>query len=96
MCWLQAESRSALADVAVTLVPESFKAPVHAIAIIGTIGGIALVNGRRHHARHALGPMQDHAETHPLAIFVIVGLAAFIARISSNRLRPTDRVWDAP
>jgi APA family basic amino acid/polyamine antiporter len=67
---------AALADVGVTLVPESFKAAVHAIVIIGTIGGIALVNVGGITRGMRLVNATTTLKLIPLAIFVIVGLSA--------------------
>jgi len=79
---------AALADVAVTLVPESFKAPVHAIAIIGTIGGIALVNVGGITRGMRLVNATTTLKLIPLAIFVIVGLAAIHSENFQQSIAP--------
>jgi len=67
---------AALADVGATLLPQPLKAPAHALIIVGTIGGIALVNV----GGVARGIRLINATTMlklvPLAIFVIAGASA--------------------
>ncbi len=67
---------AALADVAVSLLPAAWMAPVHAVVIVGVIGGIAFVNtgGAARGARLVEGTTV--LKLIPLAIFVIVGGAA--------------------
>ena len=64
---------AALADLGASLLPEPFKAPAHALIIVGIIGGIALVNV----AGVARGIRLVNATTMlkiaPLLIFVLVG-----------------------
>jgi amino acid transporter len=64
---------AALADLGASLLPEPFKAPAHALIIVGIIGGIALVNI----AGVARGIRLVNATTMlkiaPLLIFVLVG-----------------------
>jgi basic amino acid/polyamine antiporter, APA family len=67
---------AALANVAVSVVPPRFAAPVHAVVIVGVIGGIALVNigGVARGAR--LVNASTMVKLIPLAIFVIAGAGA--------------------
>lgn len=67
---------AALADVAVSVVPPRFVVPVHAVVIIGVIGGIALVNtgGVARGAR--LVDAATALKLIPIAIFVIAGIGA--------------------
>jgi amino acid transporter len=70
---------AALADVGVSVLPESFKAPAHALIIAGSIGGIAWVNigGVARGAR--LVNATTVLKLLPLAIFVIGGATAIHA-----------------
>lgn len=74
---------AALADVAVSLLPQPFKAPTHALVIIGVIGGIAAVNvgGVARGVRLVSGATV--LKLIPLAIFIIVG--AFAMHVSNFR-----------
>jgi len=67
---------AALADVAVSLFPRQFVAPVRVTVIIGVIGGIALVNlgGVAHGAR--LVNTAAGLKLIPIAIFVVAGAGA--------------------
>ena len=67
---------AALADVAVSLFPRQFVAPVRVAVIIGVIGGIALVNlgGVAHGAR--LVNTAAGLKLIPIAIFVVAGVGA--------------------
>ncbi len=67
---------AALADVAVSLLPPPFKAPVHAAVIVGVIGGVALVNigGVARGAR--LIDWATMVKLIPLLIFLAVGFKA--------------------
>lgn len=64
---------AALADVAVSLLPQSFKGPVHAAVIIVLFGGIALINigGVARGAR--LVNVATIAKLVPLVIFIVAG-----------------------
>jgi amino acid transporter len=67
---------AALADVAVSLIPQPYKSPAHAAVIIGVIGSVTLINlgGVARGAR-----LVDWATTVkmiPLIIFLIVGVGA--------------------
>jgi len=67
---------AALADVGVSVLPPSFKGPVHAAIIVGVVGGIALVNigGARRGARFVNAATL--LKLVPLAIFLVVGAGA--------------------
>jgi basic amino acid/polyamine antiporter, APA family len=67
---------AALGDLAGTLFPPSFRSTVHAVVIVGVIGGMALVNlgGVARGAR--LVSAATVLKLIPLAIFVIAGLGA--------------------
>ncbi|HEX2789383.1 MAG TPA: APC family permease [Steroidobacteraceae bacterium] len=77
---------TALADVAVNVLPPRFMAPVHAAVIIGVVGAIALVNigGVARGAR--LISAATVLKLIPLAIFVIAGAGAIH---SANFVRTT-------
>lgn len=66
----------ALADVAASLFPASWMAPVHAVVIVAVIGGIALVNvgGAARGARLSEGTIV--LKLLPLAIFIVAGAGA--------------------
>jgi basic amino acid/polyamine antiporter, APA family len=67
---------AALADAAVNLLPPVFKAPAHAVVIVGVIGGVALVNmgGVARGAR--LIDFATAVKLVPLLIFLAAGLGA--------------------
>jgi APA family basic amino acid/polyamine antiporter len=67
---------AALADLAVSLLPPQFVAPVRVTVIIGVIGGITLVNlgGVAHGAR--LVKAAAGLKLIPIAIFVVAGVGA--------------------
>ncbi len=67
---------AALAEAAVSLLPPVFKAPVHAVVIVGVIGGVALVNlgGVARGAR--LIDWATAVKLIPLLIFLVAGLGA--------------------
>ena len=67
---------AALADIAASLLPPAFKAPVHAGVIVGVIGGVTLVNlgGVRRGAR--LVDWVTGVKLIPLAIFLVAGVGA--------------------
>ena len=67
---------AALADVAVSLLPPVFKAPAHAVVIVGVIGGAALINmgGVSRGAR--LVDLATAVKLIPLLIFLIAGITA--------------------
>jgi amino acid transporter len=70
---------AALADVGVSVVPDPFKTPAHALIVAGSIGGIAWVNigGVAHGTR--LVNATTVLKLLPLAIFVIGGVTAIHA-----------------
>jgi basic amino acid/polyamine antiporter, APA family len=80
---------AALADVATTLIPPAVKAPLHAIVIVGVIGGIALVNvaGVAHGARFVYGAtlLKLVAPT----MFIVVGAHAVHAGSFAQTTEPT-------
>jgi amino acid transporter len=65
---------AALAEAAVSLLPPVFKAPVHAVVIVGVIGGVALVNlgGVARGAR--LIDWATAVKLIPLLIFLVAGV----------------------
>jgi amino acid transporter len=67
---------AALAEAAVSLLPPVFKAPVHAVVIVGVIGGVALVNlgGVARGAR--LIDWATAVKLIPLLIFLVAGVGA--------------------
>jgi amino acid transporter len=67
---------AALADAAVSLLPPVFKAPAHAMVIVGVIGGIALVNlgGVARGAR--LVDWATVVKLIPLLFFLVAGMGA--------------------
>ena len=67
---------AALAEVAMSLLPPVFKAPAHAVVIVGVIGGVTLVNlgGVARGAR--LVDWATAVKLIPLAIFLVAGVAA--------------------
>jgi APA family basic amino acid/polyamine antiporter len=67
---------AALAEAAMSLVPPTFKAPVHAVVIVGVIGGVALVNlgGVARGAR--LVDWATAIKLIPLLIFLVAGVGA--------------------
>jgi amino acid transporter len=67
---------AALADVAGSLLPPVLKAPVHAVVIVGVIGGVALINmgGVSRGAR--LVGLATAMKLIPLLIFLVAGMAA--------------------
>ena len=67
---------AALADIAASLLPPAFKAPVHAGVIVGVIGGVTLVNlgGVARGAR--LVDWVTGVKLIPLAIFLVAGVGA--------------------
>jgi APA family basic amino acid/polyamine antiporter len=67
---------AALAEVAVSVMPPAFKAPVHAVVIVGVIGGVALVNlgGVARGAR--LVDWATAVKLIPLVIFLVAGVGA--------------------
>jgi len=67
---------AALADVGVTLLPQPFKAPAHALIIVGTIAGIACVNIGGVTRGVRLVNATTMLKLAPLLIFVIVGASA--------------------
>ena len=67
---------AALADVAVHLLPESLKAPVHVLVIVVVITGIAWVNLGGVARGMRLVSAATLLKLFPLAIFVVVGAAA--------------------
>lgn len=67
---------AALADAMVTLLPQSMKAPAHAVIIIGTIGGIAIVNVGGVTRAMRLISATTLLKLIPLVVFVIAGLGA--------------------
>ena len=67
---------AALADAAVSLSPQGFKAPVHAAVIVGVIGGFALVNlGGVARGARLIG-FATVAKLIPLLIFLVAGMGA--------------------
>jgi amino acid transporter len=67
---------AALADVGVSVLPQRFAAPAHALIIIGTIGGIAWLNVGGVTRGMRLISAMTLLKLLPLAIFIIVGLGA--------------------
>jgi amino acid transporter len=67
---------AALADVAVSLLPAAWKAPVHALVIVVVIGGIAWVNVGGVVRGMRLVSAATMVKLIPLAIFVVVGATA--------------------
>jgi len=67
---------AALAEAAVSLLPPVFRAPVHAVVIVGVIGGVALVNlgGVARGAR--LIDWATAVKLIPLLIFLVAGVGA--------------------
>jgi APA family basic amino acid/polyamine antiporter len=67
---------AALADTMVSLLPPAFKAPAHAVVIVGVIGGVALVNmgGVARGAR--LVDWATAVKLIPLLIFLVAGVGA--------------------
>ena len=67
---------AALAEAAVSLLPPVFKAPAHAVVIVGVIGGVALVNlgGVARGAR--LIDWATAVKLIPLLIFLVAGVGA--------------------
>jgi APA family basic amino acid/polyamine antiporter len=67
---------AALADATGTVVPEHFRAAAHALAIVGTIGGIAFVNvGGVNRGMRLVGAMTV-LKLLPLGIFLVAGALA--------------------
>jgi len=80
---------AALAEVAVSVMPPAFKAPVHAVVIVGVIGGVALVNlgGVARGAR--LVDWATAVKLIPLVIFLVAGVGAihranFVQAVAPN------------
>jgi APA family basic amino acid/polyamine antiporter len=67
---------AALADVGVSLLPQSFKVPAHAAVILGVIGCIALVNIGGVTRGVRLVNLATALKLIPLAIFIIAGAGA--------------------
>ncbi len=78
---------AALADVLATLVPTALRAAVHAAAIVGVIGGIALVNVRGVGVAARLVYGATVLKLIPLLVFVIAGASAIHP---SNFALPTE------
>lgn len=69
---------AALADVVSTLLPQSLRAIVHALTVIGVIGTIAVVNVRGVAGGARLIGATTALKLVPLVIFVVAGLGAAI------------------
>jgi amino acid transporter len=67
---------AALADVVVQLLPRSYAAPAHALIVVGTIGGIALVNMSGVDRGMRLVNATTLVKLLPLAVFLLVGAFA--------------------
>ena len=67
---------AALADVAVSVVPTHLASPVHALVIIGSVGGIAFVNTRGIERGARLVDAFTLVKLIPLVIFVLAGAHA--------------------
>ncbi len=78
---------AALADVTVTLLPTTIKSTVHAVVVVGVVGGVVLVNlgGVARGAR--LVTATTVLKLIPLGIFVIAGVAA-IQRSNFSAVAP--------
>jgi basic amino acid/polyamine antiporter, APA family len=80
---------AALAETVVSLLPPAFKAPVHAVVIVGVIGGIALVNlgGVARGAR--LIDWATAVKLSLLLVFLVAGLGAIHRTNFVQTMEPT-------
>lgn len=67
---------AALADVVVELLPREYAAPVHALVVVGTIAGIALINMSGVERGMRLVNSMTLVKLLPLAVFLLVGAFA--------------------
>jgi len=67
---------AALADVVVQLLPRQYAAPAHALIVVGTIAGIAIVNMRGVDRGMRLVNTMTVVKLLPLAVFLLVGAFA--------------------
>jgi amino acid transporter len=79
---------AALADVAASVLPPRFMAPIRVIVIVGVIGGVALVNTRGITRASQLVDVAATLKLIPLAIFVIAGLGAMHRANFSHMIHP--------
>jgi APA family basic amino acid/polyamine antiporter len=80
---------AALADVAVSLLPQSLKAPAHALVIVTVVGGVALINLGGVARGNRLIDWATTVKMIPLAIFLIAGLVAIHRANFVQTIAPT-------